>query len=410
MQKSLMKKSLMQNFSWNLIGNIVYAATQWGIIVVLAKFSGSETIGLYSLALAVTAPVFMLANLQLRQVHITDIKEPKPFGVYLGLRCVSAALACVFILIICFFNNYSIATTTIILLIAIAKAIESISDMLFGVFQKNEVMDLMSKSLIIKGSLSLVILLMSLLIFNNFVLSILVSFVFTRIFMLFFYDLKYVNKIVRVKIEFKKEKLYSLAIQSMPLGIVMMLISLNENIPRYFLEHFVGTKELGYFASIAYIPFSGNIIIMALGQAASPKLAHYYSENKIRNFVNILMKFLLVGLALLILGVIITKLFGQEILKMLYTNDFAQYHELLVILMIYFGLGYISSFFGFALTAMRNFKVQPYLLGVVVIANIIFSATLIPQYKVMGAAYAMIIASLVYVLISGWACYVTLRR
>ena len=38
---------------------------------------------------------------------------------------------------------------------------------------------------------------------------------------------------------------------TLPMGLVMMLISLNTNIPRYFIEHYLGERELGIFAAIA---------------------------------------------------------------------------------------------------------------------------------------------------------------
>ncbi|PFP54148.1 polysaccharide biosynthesis protein, partial [Bacillus cereus] len=126
--------------------------------MVLAKMLGSHAVGLYSLALAVTAPIYMFANLQLRQVQITDINNRFTFGIYLSLRCISTLIALMVIIILCFFNNYNAETKLIVMIIAVAKAIESISDLISGVLQKNEVMDLVSKSLIIKGIMTLLIL------------------------------------------------------------------------------------------------------------------------------------------------------------------------------------------------------------------------------------------------------------
>ncbi|MDA2118208.1 MULTISPECIES: oligosaccharide flippase family protein [Bacillus cereus group] len=400
----------MANFSWTLIGNIIYAASQWAIIMVLAKMLGSHAVGLYSLALAVTAPIYMFANLQLRQVQITDINNRFTFGIYLSLRCISTLIALMVIIILCFFNNYNAETKLIVMIIAVAKAIESISDLISGVLQKNEVMDLVSKSLIIKGIMTLLILCLVLFTTNNLSLAILFSFVFIRFLMLFFYDLKNARKLTSVKLEFSKKKIIKLTLESLPLGIVMMLISLNENIPRYFLEHFIGTEELGYFSSIAYIPFAGNIVIMALGQAASPRLAKYYLEDRLKDFISMLLKFITVGMLMLVSGMLVTMMWGENILEMLYTKDFAQYNQLLVVLMIYFGLSYITSFLGFALTAMRNFKIQPYLIGTVVMTNLVCNWFLVPTSGMMGAAYSMIITSCVQIFVSTIACYFTIKK
>ena len=63
--------SLRKNFTWTFAGNAIYAASQWGQLVVLAKLGTPETVGQIALALAICAPVIMFANLQLRSVQAT---------------------------------------------------------------------------------------------------------------------------------------------------------------------------------------------------------------------------------------------------------------------------------------------------------------------------------------------------
>ena len=85
--------SLRANFSWTLVGNVVYAACQWGMLTVLAKLGSPEAVGQFSLGLAVGAPVMMLANLQLRGIQATDARREYAFGDYLALRLLTTALA-----------------------------------------------------------------------------------------------------------------------------------------------------------------------------------------------------------------------------------------------------------------------------------------------------------------------------
>src|SRR5687767_8033419 len=66
--------SLRRNFSWTLAGNVIYAACQWGILVVLAKLLAPESVGQFVLGVAVASPVFFLANLQLGSIQATDAK------------------------------------------------------------------------------------------------------------------------------------------------------------------------------------------------------------------------------------------------------------------------------------------------------------------------------------------------
>src|ERR1700722_7457738 len=63
--------SLRWNFSWTFVGNIIYSACQWAILVVLAKIGNAEMVGQYGLAMAVATPILALSTLQLRAVLTT---------------------------------------------------------------------------------------------------------------------------------------------------------------------------------------------------------------------------------------------------------------------------------------------------------------------------------------------------
>lgn len=85
--------TLRRNFSWTFVSNVVYAACQWGMLVVIAKLGSPEMVGQFTLGLAVTAPVMLFTSLHLRAVQATDAKQQYIFGDYLGLRLISTGLA-----------------------------------------------------------------------------------------------------------------------------------------------------------------------------------------------------------------------------------------------------------------------------------------------------------------------------
>ena len=87
--------SLKANFSWTLAGNVAYAASQWAMLVVLAKLGTAEKVGQFVLGLAVTAPVMLFSSLKLRSVQATDARGDFHFGDYFALRLLCTALAAV---------------------------------------------------------------------------------------------------------------------------------------------------------------------------------------------------------------------------------------------------------------------------------------------------------------------------
>src|SRR6202167_3036709 len=80
---------LRVSFSWTLAGNFIYAVTQFGVLSVLAKLGNPAVVGQYALALAISAPIFMFTNLQLRGVQATDARHQYQFADYFTLRCLA---------------------------------------------------------------------------------------------------------------------------------------------------------------------------------------------------------------------------------------------------------------------------------------------------------------------------------
>src|SRR5213080_1139778 len=89
--------TLRVNFSYAVIGNLTYAACQWGILVALAKLGTVEMVGQYAYALAVTTPLFLLANLQLNALQITDDPSNYLFRDYLSIRFATCVVASVIV-------------------------------------------------------------------------------------------------------------------------------------------------------------------------------------------------------------------------------------------------------------------------------------------------------------------------
>src|SRR5258708_16305112 len=81
--------SLRASFQWSLVGNVAYAACQWAILIVMAKNETQEAVGQFMLALAVTSPVILFANLQLGAIQATDACRQDRFGHYLALRLIA---------------------------------------------------------------------------------------------------------------------------------------------------------------------------------------------------------------------------------------------------------------------------------------------------------------------------------
>lgn len=405
--------TLRRNFSWTFIGNVIYSGCQWGMLVVLAKLGNPEMVGTFTLGLAVTAPVMMFSNLQLRDIQTTDAKNHYLFNDYLGLRLITTGLALPIILWITLATGYKGETAIVIILIGFAKGLESISDVFYGLLQKHEKMDRMAVSVMMKGPLSLLMLSIGTYISGSIVWGV-VGLVIAWACILLIWDIPsyrwLINKFtsegeIPDSLEGKTAKprwqlgtIRKLIWLSLPLGLVMMLISLNANIPRYFLEHSLGKKELGVFAALAYLIVAGNMVVSALGSAARPRLAKYYAGGNVSAYQKLLFQLVAIACLLGLSGILVAWVAGGQILTIVYQPEYAKYTELLIWLMVTAGIGYVSSFLGEGMTAARYFRTQIPLFIIVTSTSAIASCWFIPRNGLKGAAIALMIAEIVRII------------
>ncbi|NHC34193.1 oligosaccharide flippase family protein [Scytonema millei] len=405
--------TLRRNFSWTFIGNIVYAACQWLLLVVLAKLGSPEMVGEFTLGLAVTAPVIMLTNLQLRTIQATDVKQQYIFADYLALRLIATGLGLLIIGGIILVAKYSWEMSLVIIVIGLARAADSISDVFYGLFQQQERMDRIAVSMMIKGLLSPLFLGLGVYLTRT-VLWGAVGLAIAWTVVLLCYDIRSGalllnthsrepqnevfekrNLATRLRPHWHLKTLRTLALFSLPLGFVMMLITLSTNIPRYFIEYYLGERELGIFAAISYLMVATAMVVNALGQSASPRLAKYYAAENGTAFRSLLLKLVGIGILLGGTGVLVASVAGRELITLMYRPEYAEQSELLVWLMVATAIADTASFLGYGMSAARYFNIQLPLFTLVTGTSAIACFWLIPAYGLLGAAIAAIISAIV---------------
>ena len=410
--------SLRANFSWTFVGNVVYAACQWAMLVVLAKLGSPEVVGQFALGLAITAPVIMLTNLQLRGVQATDARRQYLFGDYLGLRLALTPLALLVIAGVTLVSGYGWQTALVILFVGLAKVFESISDVFYGLLQQHEQMDRIAISMMVKGPLSLVALGIAIVLTGNIVWGT-VALAATWAFRLCTYDIPSGAAILRatregdaavsIRPQWGRRRMLRLIWLALPLGLVMMLGSLMTNIPRYFIEHFQGTHALGIFAAMAYIVVAGTTVVDALGQVVSPRLARLYAAGEFGAFRALTLKVLGVSALLGAAGLLVSLIVGRQALTLLYRPEYAAHFDVFLWVIAAAGIGYLASVFGYAMTAARQFTIQVPIFVVSIIVVTAACALLVPRHGLRGAAWAIFLMFIVQLALKGAAIWYALH-
>ncbi len=399
------RPSLRSDFSWMFAGNAIYASGQFATLMLLAKLLRPELVGQYALGLAIVYPVSNLTNLQLRAIMTSGTRQQIHFGHYLSLRLLTTSLALVIIFAITQFLGYPWELTAVVLMVGMAYAIESISDVYYARLQLNDRMAEISKSLIARALLSVLGLAVATYVSGNLLWGV-AGIVLARVIVLFGYDIcerthglgaqsKWCSRnealTPRLDLAIERELLWV----SLPLGIVVLLAALNSSIPSYFIKHALGERDLGMFAAIGFAASVGNMAVVSLGQSAFTRLARSYAIGNLVAFGSLLSKLLAFGAMIGLSGMTISKLAGREILTILFRPEYADRADLLPWIMAVGGVVYMAQFLGFGLTAAGFYNSQVVLNIFSNLSLLVACYWLVARQGLLGVIFAMLIAAIV---------------
>lgn len=384
--------SLAKNFSWSLSANIATAASQWGLLVILARLGSPTIVGQYALGLALVAPLSLLLDLSLRQVQVTDIRSEYPFSTYLQLRCITVLFTLVTVLIIAGLAGYGVSTSLVLVLVCIAKGVDSISDIIYGLLQKQEVMDIIGKSMIADAVMSLFSAALVLPLTGSLPLAI-ISMIIPSVTMLVFYEIPQC-KAFESQINFRPKNiglLKPLAFTALPMGIAAAVVSLSANLPRYILETVTNEATLGTFAVLSYPLVAGATVVGALSQSALPRLADYYSTSHFDHFLRLLKRLIVLSILLGLGAIVLAVIAGQWILNLVFGSQYGDLRSVFILLVIGMAFGFINWFLNAALSAVRAFRQMLFTQIVFLAVTLLVSVIWIPTFGLIGAAWAVTI-------------------
>jgi O-antigen/teichoic acid export membrane protein len=393
--------SLRSNFAWILTGNVVYAVCQWGAIVALAKLGSPFMIGQFSLGLAVATPVLMFTNLHLRAVQATDARRLTSFGEYLRLRTAMTMSGLAIIVGIAWFGNYERQTAMVIVAVAFAKGIETLSDIHYGLFQLNDRLDQIGRSMMLRGVLSVAALSAGIYLTRN-VLWGCIGLALVWLGGLLFFDIPRGRRFARPMRKppargFGQQ--WNLMRTALPLGIATTMAALNLNMPRYFIHTRLGEKQLGIYSAMAYATVAMILVSDSLGHCAIPRMSRLYSGGRMKEFRALLLRLLALGGGLGFAGLAAAQLMGVRLLTLVYGREYAAHYKIFLLLILATAIHCVACMFTSAITSARCFRVQVPLYVLVTGSNALACARWVPTQGLAGGAAAMAVAAVVHLVL-----------
>jgi O-antigen/teichoic acid export membrane protein len=176
--------------------------------------------------------------------------------------------------------------------------------------------------------------------------------------------------------------------EALPMGLVAALLSVGSLIPSYLLEHWHGHEALGRFSPVLYLLAAGNLVVLASGSAALPRLASYHQTGNGHGFIRLALKLITLCVAVGVLGLALAPILGDTVLGLLYGPAYANDGWILTGLMVAALCGWLASACGYCLTAARRLLIQIPVTAIASGSALIAGCLLIPTHGVVGAVWA----------------------
>lgn len=370
------------------------------MLVVLTWWGSPDSAGQFVLGLSICAPVMSLVMLQLRSVQVTDVRGRFSFSDYLGARIAWTFIGLLGVVVWAALASPDLLTFQVVLLVGLMKSIDSVSDIVRGLFQHHERMDLNAISLIYKGGASLLGFAVALRLTGSVVWATGVAALAWAV-SLATYDLIQAARMTgtlggdsaTIAPRFHLDSMKQLTWIALPLGVVMAVISLQTNIPRFVLQASHGSASLGYFGAIVYPMMAGMIVTTALGQSASPRLARFF-ETDLNAFIRVTIRLTLLSALLGAALIAATLVLGEWFLGIFYGETYAAFQSEFIVLSVAWGIQLVASCWGYGLTAAQRFRIQVALTGISCLATAVAAWILVPAHGVLGASWSVLVTSL----------------
>jgi O-antigen/teichoic acid export membrane protein len=385
--------SVRQNFSWTLAGNLFSAVCNWLVLSAIAKLGSAALLGQYALGLAIAAPAVTLAHMQLRSLVTSDARHDYLFGEYLALGVLTLCLAVMVIAAIAFGGRDELSAALVIAIVGLSESLFSVSEITYGLFQRQERLDRITISLALRGVLALAMVIGALWLTHNIVWAV-AGLATTHAVVLLGYDLPAAQEMLQhgepresLHLLWNPARLISLFWLAIPIGLTLVLNMINYNVARYFIAAYLGDRDLGIFAASASFIGPGQRILAAFSNSISSQLARTFHEGQIHKFTSHLVKLSGMGLVLGAGSLILGAVAGRWILTLFFNKEFAEHADVLLWLLAAGAVGYVSVW-GPALTSARVFRIQVPIAILGIASSGFLNWLLIPSWGLAGAAQA----------------------
>lgn len=384
------RKQLGKSVIWNTLGNLVYYASQYVLLILAQRMAGATVSGQVSVAMSIAAICLSFSNYGMRSFQISDFAHKYSDKTYRDSRRFTVLLAGLGCAAFAFSVSYTNAQRWVILLYTIARLSEGYIDVWHGYLQKADRMDLVGKLFGLRGILTIVGFAGGLWLTHNVVVTMGILAVLSWACVLFA-DVPPSRKAADFSAT-TNGTMWMLLWECAPLAVYSFLNSSIGSVVKLMCERIVGTEKFAYFNNV-FAPV--QIIQVGAMYIFAPFMMYFARAWEKKDHKSYQKGFGLATGAMPVLwlcGFVGAALLGPFFLGLLYGAEVKAYAFLLQPAVVAAVVNIYVSILCYLLSMMREMKGLIFGNVAGILAALVLSAPMVQAMGVAGAAWATVAA------------------
>lgn len=387
------KTQFRKNFIWNTLGTGFNAFNSLFFMIIVTRINGIDQAGIFTIAFSTACILYAVGLYAGRIYQVTELNKKISDKDFVISRIITNIIMIVFLIIFCLLKKYNTEKFIIFLLLTIYKALEAFSDVLYGVLQKNEKLDIVGKSLFAKSLMSIIIFLLVDIITKNMIISI-ISMVIICILIIFFYDFKNTYKYIDLKSKVNMSNVYNILKKGFFTFAISFLGMYVLNSPKYSIDTYLADNYQTIFGIIVMPATVIGLVAQFLIHPYLNQILFLYESRDLKALKKLIFKLISLIIGFGIIATILAYFLGTQVLGLIYGLDLSLYRIGLVIIIISAIFYAIGTIYSSVLTTVRETVSQFLIYIIVSIFAAILSNIFTKTWEINGAiiAYLLIMA------------------
>lgn len=399
-----MKESnnIKKNIVWNTIGVLTISSTSLLYTLILTHFCNLKDVGIFSFAFSFACMMITLASFGGRTIHITDSNNNNSNISYIITKYITVLLTFLIVLIYITIKSYSITKTTLIIILCLFKFFEEISDVYYGVLQKENYLYKVGIFQTVKSIINIILFALIIVFSKNIILSS-SSILIVNILFALIIERHAAKTANNWKFEIKTKEIKNILYQNFYVCFFTFLTSYIISSPKYAIDKYL-IDDMQAIFNIILMP--ATFIYLLAGFILSPFMVEISKEIEKKEYDKSKKRVIKIISIILLLGIISLigcYYCGIPILNIIYGIDLTAYKFGFLIIILGSIMYSISVAISTILIAYRELKIQTIISLVLSILSYLICNILVKKLSITGGCYAYLIVvslrALIYIIL-----------